>query len=67
MINKDKLLLLQSKINSAAFLSGLLPPSGISLDAYDQAQDDLFEANQIVNGLVADIEKANKKGRGKER
>jgi hypothetical protein len=47
-----KLIELQEKIHSAAWLCVFRPPMGVDKSAWDTAINDLFEANQLIDKIV---------------
>jgi hypothetical protein len=50
-----KLKLLQEKINNAVGIAALSCPYGVSVDFWDKAMSDLFEANNLINEIVAKL------------
>jgi hypothetical protein len=47
-----KLKLLQEKLNNAVGITALSCPEGVSIDFWDMAMSDLFEANNLINEII---------------
>lgn len=56
-----KLKSLQEKIHSAAWLCGIRCPIGVNEDLWNQVVSDLYDANQMIDGMVAYQERKAKK------
>jgi hypothetical protein len=50
-----KLKLLQEKLNNAVGIAALRCPEGVSVDFWDKAMSDLFDANNLINEMVAKL------------